>query len=127
MIPGVLFKIQAKSASRVLPHDRAFCCPLHINNQLFVEVQAATMGMNYCQGYRDEGLLVSLRSGAVYFQYRAFCPVIVFDLSGPYGFRFKCSSESQAYSVSECSHRALTFSTSAGKGEALLENNWGTI
>lgn len=56
----VLFKIQAKSlqsASRVFPHDRAFCCPLHINNQLFVEVQAATTGMTYCWGHRDERLL----------------------------------------------------------------------
>lgn len=60
VIPGVLFKIQTKSwqsASRVLPHDRAFCCLLHINNQLFVEVQAATVGMTYCWVYRDERLL----------------------------------------------------------------------
>lgn len=48
VIPGVLFKIWAKhlqSALQVLPHDRAFSCPLHINKQLFVEVEAANMGI----------------------------------------------------------------------------------
>lgn len=95
MIPGVLFKIQAKSlqsASRVLPHDRAFCCLLHINNQLFVEVQAATMGMNYCWGYRDKRLLEACSSKMWKRQWN-FNPVSFiqwspFVLSGLLGFRF---------------------------------------
>lgn len=57
MIPGVLIKIQAKSSqsvSQVLPHDCAFSNPLHINNQSFVEVQKAAMGMTYRMGHKDE-------------------------------------------------------------------------
>lgn len=53
-IPLVLSSESLQSPSWVPCHDCAICCSLHINNQLFVEVQGATTGMPYCWGHKYE-------------------------------------------------------------------------
>lgn len=94
-----------QSPYRVLPHDCACCSPLHMNKQLFVEVQLATIGIATVTRMRGHLKLereTSLRSFAQW--------ASLFRRGALSGFRFNCSSESVARSCLWCTDKLLTFS-----------------